>query len=210
PDGRTAVAVHWDGECLGDLVLRVPGLHNVRNALAAVSAGLALGATLEAMRPGLEAFTGVERRFQRLGSSAGVDVVDDYAHHPTEVTATLDAARTAFPGRPIVAAFQPHLFSRTRDFAVAFADALAAADACYLADIYPSREQPIPGVTSQLIADAMARRGRAPVWQGARSALAGVLADAVRAGDVVLTMGAGDITRTGPELLARLTTRPGA
>jgi UDP-N-acetylmuramate--alanine ligase len=123
--GRTAVAVTFDDECLGDVVLRVPGVHNVRNALAAISSGLALGVTLEAMRPGLEAFGGVERRFQRLGNARGIEVIDDYAHHPTEVEATLAAARSAYPGRRIVAAFQPHLFTRTRDFAGAFAIALS-------------------------------------------------------------------------------------
>jgi UDP-N-acetylmuramate--alanine ligase len=204
-DGRFAVGVYFDGECLGDLVLRVPGLHNVRNALAAVTAGLALGATLDAMRPGLEAFTGVERRFQRLGAARGVEVIDDYAHHPTEVGATLAAARAVFPGRRVVAAFQPHLFSRTRDFAAAFGEALASADAAFLTEVYPAREQPIAGVSTQLIVDAMARHGVRPVWRGARDDLAAALAAHVREGDVVLTLGAGDITRTGPELLARLT-----
>jgi UDP-N-acetylmuramate--alanine ligase len=204
-DGRTAVSVHFDGECLGDVVLRVPGLHNVRNALAAIGAGLALGTTLDAMRPGLEAFTGVDRRFQRLGEAGGVLVIDDYAHHPTEVEATLAAARAAFPGRRIVAAFQPHLFSRTRDFARAFGAALQRADVVLLADIYPAREQPMPGVTSGLIADAMAREGVAPRWRGPQREVAAALAAAVHPGDVVLTMGAGDITRSGPELLHRLT-----
>lgn len=204
-DGRTAVSVYFDGDCLGDVVLQVPGLHNVRNALAAVGAGLALGASLEAMRPGLEAFTGVDRRFQRLGEVGGVQVVDDYAHHPTEVEATLAAARTAFPGRRLVAAFQPHLFSRTRDFAREFGAALRQADVVFLADIYPAREQPMPGVTSDLIADAMARGGAAPVWRGPQREVAAALAGTVRPGDVVLTMGAGDITHSGPELLQRLT-----
>ena len=208
-DGRTAVAVTFDEECLGDLVLQVPGLHNVRNALAAVSSGLALGVTLEQMRPGLEAFGGVERRFQRLGSGRGVAVVDDYAHHPTELSATLEAARNAFPERRIVAAFQPHLFSRTRDFAGDFASALGLADAVFLTAIYPSRERPIAGVTSALIADFMSRAGRAPIWTGERPELADALASFVREGDVVLTLGAGDITKTGPELLQRLTAREG-
>ena len=131
-------------------------------------------------------------------------VVDDYAHHPTEIRATLSAAREAYPGRRIVAAFQPHLFSRTRDFAADFADALGMADACFLADIYPAREQPMPGVTSALIADPMARAGKAPAWQGPRAAMAAALAAAVRSGDVVITIGAGDITKTGPELLTAL------
>jgi UDP-N-acetylmuramate--alanine ligase len=202
----SALGVFYDGELLGRLALRVPGLHNVRNALAAVAAGIAIGATLDAMRPGLEGFTGVERRFQRLGEAAGVTVIDDYAHHPTEIRATVDAARAAFPRRRVVAAFQPHLYSRTRDLAVDFGSALATADVVFLTDIYPAREQPIPGVTAGLIADAVARSGRSVTWQGGRAALAAALADTVRAGDVVLTLGAGDITRTGPELLRALGT----
>ncbi|MFL5578979.1 MAG: UDP-N-acetylmuramate--L-alanine ligase [Gemmatimonadaceae bacterium] len=202
--GGARFDVVYDGERLGALQLRVPGDHNVRNALAAVGAGIALGQKLDALRPGLEAFGGVERRFERLGEARGVTVVDDYAHHPTEIRATLAAAREAFPGRRLVAAFQPHLFSRTRDFAGDFGSALAGADVVYLTEIYPSREQPIPGVTAELVADAAARAGRAPAWRGARDRLADALASAARDGDVVLTLGAGDITRTGPELLARL------
>jgi UDP-N-acetylmuramate--alanine ligase len=203
-DGRLRFVVAFDGEALGELTLRVPGVHNVRNALAATAAGLALGATLERMRPGLEGFEGVERRFQRLGSVNGIEIVDDYAHHPTEILATLDAARAAFPGRRIVAAFQPHLFTRTRDFSVQFGAALARADAVFLTEIYPAREQPIAGVTSSLIEEALRAGGRAPAWRGERSELAAAIAGAAREGDVVLTLGAGDITRTGPELLRRL------
>jgi UDP-N-acetylmuramate--alanine ligase len=179
----------------------------VLNALAAIASGLTLGVTVEAMRPGLAAFRGVERRFQRLGVAAGVEVVDDYAHHPTEIKATLAAARTAFPGRRIVAAFQPHLYSRTRDFAREFGEALAAADAVFVADIYPAREQPIPGVTASLIVDSTRGAGGIVAWQGGRDALSNELARAVRDGDVVLTIGAGDITKTGPELLNALTHR---
>jgi UDP-N-acetylmuramate--alanine ligase len=196
--------VVFDGETLGTLELAVPGLHNVLNALAAVASGLSLGVTVEAMRPGLASFRGVERRFQRLGSAKGIDVVDDYAHHPTEIRATLAAARTAFPGRRIVAAFQPHLYSRTRDFARQFGEALAGADSVYIADIYPAREQPIPGVTSDLIVMSTREAGGSVAWHGARGALSGALASAARAGDVVITIGAGDITKTGPELLHAL------
>jgi UDP-N-acetylmuramate--alanine ligase len=174
------------------------------NALAAIASGLTLGVTLEEMRPGLAAFRGVERRFQRLGRANGVDVVDDYAHHPTEIRATLAAARTAFPGRRIVAAFQPHLYTRTRDFAREFGEALAAADAVYIADIYPAREQPIPGVTADIIVASTREAGGSVAWQGARGLLSNELARAVRGGDVVLTIGAGDITKTGPELLRAL------
>jgi UDP-N-acetylmuramate--alanine ligase len=196
--------VVYDGAVLGPATLRVPGAHNVRNALAALAAGIACGLPLDALAPGLAAFTGVERRFQRIGEVAGVTVIDDYAHHPTEIRATLEAARSAFPGRRVLVAFQPHLFSRTRDFADAFGEALAAADGIWLTEIYPAREQPIAGVSSDLIAAAAARAGRRPSWQGPRSALAAALAGAVAAGDVVLTVGAGDITTTAPELLAVL------
>jgi UDP-N-acetylmuramate--alanine ligase len=204
-EGGTRVKVRFDGEHLGTMQLRVPGVHNVRNALAAVGAGLALGTDLDAMRAGLEAFGGVERRFQRLGIARGVLVVDDYAHHPTEIEATLAAARAAYPSRRLVIAFQPHLYSRTRDFADRFGRALAAADAVFLTEIYPAREQPLPGVTSTLIADALggAKVG-ALAWRGERGDLAAALADFVQPNDVVLTVGAGDITRTGPELLGRL------
>jgi UDP-N-acetylmuramate--alanine ligase len=193
-----------DDEARAEVALRVPGRHNVRNALAAIGAGLALGADLDALARGVGAYGGVERRFQRIGEAHDVVVIDDYAHHPTEVAATLQAARAAFPGRRVVAAFQPHLFSRTRDFAAEFGAALAAADVLLLTEIYPAREQPIAGVTAALVRDAAEAAGRAPAWLGTRDALADALRATVRAGDVVLTLGAGDITRTGPELLQRL------
>lgn len=196
--------VVYDGETLGDVRLAVPGLHNIRNALAAIGVGIALDLKLPQLAPGLAGFTGVERRFQRVGEAGGVTVVDDYAHHPTEIAATLDAARSAFPGRRIVVAFQPHLYTRTRDFAADFGRALAGADAVFLTELYPAREQAIEGVSAGLVADALERAGGRLVWRGERSDAAAALASAVRDGDVVLTVGAGDITRTGPELLDRL------
>jgi UDP-N-acetylmuramate--alanine ligase len=202
--GGTSFDVLYDDDKLGRLRLAVPGRHNVLNALAAVASGLALGADFAAMAQGLATFAGAERRFQRLGEARGVTVVDDYAHHPTEIAATLAAARAAFDGRRLVAAFQPHLYSRTRDFAKEFGQSLAAADAVYLTEIYPAREQPIEGVTATLVADAIAAAGGSLTWRGDRGALADALADGVRPGDVVLTIGAGDVTKTGPELLQRL------
>ena len=208
PTGHsTTFKVTYDGDPLGEVSLRVPGDHNVLNALAAIASGFALGVTLDAMRDGLLQFGGVERRFQRLFDVAGVTIVDDYAHHPTEIEATLQAARASYPGRRIVAAFQPHLFSRTRDFAEAFGQALAKADSVFLAEIYAAREKPISGVTSDLLAASTARGGRTVAWQGSRAELASALADFVREGDVVITIGAGDITRTGPELRQRLEAR---
>jgi len=200
--GGSRFTVRFDGVALGEVQLAVPGMHNVRNALAAIGAGLALGATVADMAPGLAAFRGVERRFQRLGSERGVEVVDDYAHHPTEVQATIAAARHAFPGRRLVLVFQPHLYSRTRDLQAEFAAALSDTDVLLLCDIYGAREKPEPEVTSALIGDRITNGVLR--WSGPRTDAAAVAPGMVQEGDVVLTMGAGDITRTGPELLERL------
>ncbi|MBA3673226.1 MAG: hypothetical protein H0W68_14540 [Gemmatimonadaceae bacterium] len=200
----TRFEVIYDGTSAGEAVIAVPGEHNVRNALAAVAVGLALGFTVPQMAPGLARFGGVERRFQLLGEHHDIMVVDDYAHHPTEVRATIQAARAAAPERRLVVAFQPHLFSRTRDFAGEFASALSAADEVLLCDVYPSREQPMPGVTSALVADGLRASGRAPCWEGPQARLAEALLGVTRAGDLVITMGAGDVTRSGHEFVARL------
>jgi UDP-N-acetylmuramate--alanine ligase len=202
----SAFAVMFDGRLVGEATVAAPGRHNVLNALAALCCGIAYGAEMAGMLEGLARFRGVERRFQRIGERGGIMVVDDYAHHPTEIRATLQAARMAFPGRRIVAAFQPHLYSRTRDFAAEFGEALAIADAVYLTEIYPARERPIPGITSAIVENATRAAGGAVAWRGARPDLAAALASDLTPGDVVLTIGAGDITRTAPELLARLET----
>jgi UDP-N-acetylmuramate--alanine ligase len=203
----TRFDVVYDGKPSGEVMLAVPGEHNVRNALAALAVGLGLGLTVEQMAPGIALFRGVERRFQLLGERHGTMVVDDYAHHPTEVRATVQAARAAAPDRRLVVAFQPHLYSRTRDFARDFAEALVQADVVYLVDIYGAREAPMPGVTSDVIAREMHALGREPFWEGPRTELAAALAGEVRADDLVVTMGAGDVTRVGPELLATLARR---
>jgi len=207
--GGTAFEIDYDGKPAGSLTLPVPGVHNVRNALAALGAGIALGIPVGRMVPGLEAYSGVERRFQRVADIGGVTIVDDYAHHPAKIAATLEAARAAFPGRRLVVAFQPHLYTRTRDFADAFGRVLAAADVVYLTEIYPARERPLAGVDAGLIEQAVRRAGQAVSWRGERAALAGALASAVRPGDVVLTLGAGDITRTAGELRDILAARAG-
>jgi len=205
--GGSSFAVAYDGKRLGKLTLKVPGIHNVKNALAAIASGIALGSTLDAMRGGLESFAGVERRFELIAKVGGVTIIDDYAHHPTEIEATLEAARAAFPEKRIIAAFQPHLYSRTRDFHREFAEALSKADVVYLADLYPAREKPIPGVSARLIASSMLERDCAPAWEGPRSELAAALAREVGEGDVVLTLGAGDITNTGLELAQLLSAK---
>lgn len=184
-----------------ELQLAVPGMHNVRNAAAAVAALHALGADVHAGARALAEFRGVGRRFERLGEASGVTVVDDYAHHPTEVAATLSAARQVFPGRRIVAVFQPHLYSRTALHGAALGQALAAADVVVVAPIYGAREQPMAGVTHHLVVRGATRAGAATVAVRDRAGLTTHVARTVRDGDVVFTLGAGDVTKVGPELL---------
>jgi UDP-N-acetylmuramate--alanine ligase len=202
----TRFSVEWRRESLGEFRLALRGRHNVRNALAALGVLIALEADPRAASSAWAGFAGVDRRFQRLGEAAGIAVVDDYAHHPTEVLATLEAARQVFPDRRIVAAFQPHLFSRTRAFADDFGRALVAADLVLITGIYPAREKPIPGVTGELVADAARREvggqrvryaeGLDELWSVARREL--------RAGDVFLTMGAGNIGEVAHRLFDEL------
>jgi UDP-N-acetylmuramate--alanine ligase len=183
------------------LRLRVPGIHNLRNAVAALGAVEALGGALEPAAVALGEFTGVGRRFERLGEHGGVAVVDDYAHHPSELEATLSAARQAYPGRRLVAVFQPHLYSRTQAHGDAMGRALAAADLVIVTEVYAAREQPIVGVTGRTVADAAATAGADTRFEPTRAAVGRCVFDALRPGDVVLTLGAGDITRVGPELV---------
>ena len=195
----------WHGKPLGRVQIGVPGLHNVANSLAAVGVGLTLGVSFEQIAAGLAAFTGTGRRFERLGATAaGVLVIDDYAHHPTEIKATIAAARRAYAGRRIVAVFQPHLPSRTRDFKTEFAESFADADHVVLTDIFLAREQPLDGVTGAGLAALTAdRRGADHVTYVAdKSALPARLSEIVQSGDLVLTLGAGDIRSAGEGLLS--------
>ncbi|HMJ59161.1 MAG TPA: UDP-N-acetylmuramate--L-alanine ligase, partial [Gemmatimonadales bacterium] len=205
PSGSRAT-VELPGGSSVELRLAVPGLHNVRNAAMALAVLHALEADVKAGAKALAAFSGVGRRFERLGEAGGVTVVDDYAHHPTEVAATLAAARQAFPGRRVVAVFQPHLYSRTALHGAALGEALAAADVVVVAPIYAAREQPAAGggVTHDLVARSAIRAGASTVAVRERADLTGHVARAVRTGDVVFTLGAGDVTRVGPELLGIL------
>ena len=194
----------WRGETLGRITLGVPGLHNVVNSLAAVAVGLTLGVPFDRIAEGLRAFTGTGRRFERLGETpSGVLVIDDYAHHPTEIRATLAAARSAYPGRRLLAVFQPHLPSRTRDFKTEFAESFGDADHVVLTDIFLAREQPLDGVTGAGLAALTAdRRGADHVsYVADKAALPARLAEMVRPGDVVLTLGAGDIRAAAEGLL---------
>ncbi len=192
------------------VTLPVPGLHNLRNAAAALAVACELGADVAPCIAALGRFGGVGRRFERVGESGGVTVMDDYAHHPTEVAATLAAARQAFPRRRVVAVFQPHLFSRTALHGEALGRALAAADLVVVAPIYAAREQPMRGVTADLVARGAIRAGAPTTAVRERAALTGEVAAVVRPGDVVFTLGAGDVTRVGPELLEAIGRRAAA
>jgi UDP-N-acetylmuramate--alanine ligase len=179
---------------LGEVELRVPGLHNVRNSVAAIAAAMSVGASSEAALRGIAAYQGVARRFERVGTANDVLFIDDYAHHPTEIEATLSAARAALAGRRIVAVFQPHLYSRTRDLAAEFGRALAQADEVWVADVYAAREQPLAGITGETVATA-AREAGAPsvTYVADMPELEAALGAAVRPGDACIAMGAGDI-----------------
>lgn len=203
--GGTRVRVREDGTDAGELMVPQPGLHNLLNALGAAGAARALDVEWPDIRRGLAGFGGVRRRFQTIGKARGIRVVDDYAHHPTEVAAAVAAARQSFPVARLVAVFQPHLYSRTRDFAPALGEALARADVVWLTDIYPAREAPIEGIHARLVAEAARRAGAADVrHHGELDTLAREVAPTLRAGDVCLTMGAGSIEVAGPRILVEL------
>ncbi|MCA1581236.1 MAG: UDP-N-acetylmuramate--L-alanine ligase [Acidobacteria bacterium] len=196
----------WEGQtwCLGSVHLRLPGRHNVANALAAIAVGRELSIPFPTIARALSEFTGVIRRFETKGERGGVLVVDDYAHHPTEIAATLASARQVYPDRRLVALFQPHLYSRTRDFAGEFGRVLTAADLAIVTDVYPSREQPIAGVTGELVTEAARSCGHpGVVYVPEKKALAAALDRLLKPGDLLLTMGAGDIVKFGEEYLRR-------
>lgn len=201
---RNAAALTLPDGTTVRLELRVPGLHNLRNAAMAVGAALAIGADVDAAVDGLSGFAGVGRRFELLGTVRGVTILDDYAHHPSEVAATLGALRQRYPEARLVAVFQPHLFSRTRDLGQAMGIALAMADHAVVTEIYPARERPIPGVTGRLVAEAARMAGAAVEWVPVRGDVTDRVAAVVTDGDVVVTLGAGDITEVGRELMRQL------
>jgi UDP-N-acetylmuramate--alanine ligase len=204
PQGlKSEVTVVLEGQELA-FAVSVPGRHYAHNAVAALAAGVALGVPAAELAPAIAAYTGVKRRLQLKGEAAGVQVIDSYAHHPTEMTADLEAMRAAAGDARILVVFQPHLFSRTQELGKEMGRSLTLADASVVLDIYPAREDPIPGVTSELIIEAARAAGAdvTPVHDTADvpSAVAGM----AKPGDLVLTMGAGDVTDLGPQILDRL------
>jgi len=190
-----------NGEPVGIMELHIPGLHNVKNALASVAVGLKLGIPFETIAAALREFTGVYRRFEVKGERRGVLVIDDYAHHPTEVKATLQATRNGWNNR-IVCVFQPHTFTRTRDFYVEFGKSFGNADILLVTDVYAAREKPIDGITGELVANAAHQFGhRNVLYLPDKAEIPAVLDSIVREGDIVLTLGAGDIWKYGDEFL---------
>ena len=190
----TEFTVYREGRRLGDVTLPLPGSFNALNALAAITVGVELGFDFGALAEACADFSGVARRFEVRGDRDGVTVVDDYAHHPTELKALLEATRQAMPGRRVVAVFQPHLFSRTRDFASEFASALLGAEVAVILPIYPAREEPIDGVSSRLVVEEAVRLGHPRVLAGPPIGEAmEQLDELLEPGDVLLTIGAGNV-----------------
>ncbi|HTR98101.1 MAG TPA: UDP-N-acetylmuramate--L-alanine ligase [Bacteroidota bacterium] len=202
-ENRTTFTVVRDGADLGEIALQIPGVHNVQNALAAVSVGLELGVSFAQVKAGIGKFTGVFRRWEVKAELEGITVVDDYAHHPTEIRATLAGAKAGWRRR-VVCVFQPHLYSRTRDFYDEFGRAFFNADVLVVTDVYPAREEPIQGVTGELIASAAKEYGHKQVhYVPDKKDVPGYLMTLARPGDIVITMGAGDIWKFGEEFIAR-------
>jgi UDP-N-acetylmuramate--alanine ligase len=204
PTGSSYTAT-LQGRPLGTVTVAVPGAHNVTNSLAAVAVGLDLDLPFEAIQQGLASFTGVDRRFQVRGEAGGVLVIDDYGHHPTEIRATLETLRLRAGTRRTLVLFQPHRYSRTQALWDDFCRAFDEADVLRLVDIYPASEDSIPGVSAEALAHAIAERGHRNVaWLGDLHAACERLAQEVVPGDVVLTLGAGNVWTAGEELLRRL------
>ncbi|MEU5776639.1 UDP-N-acetylmuramate--L-alanine ligase [Streptomyces venezuelae] len=197
------VTVLLDGKLL-TFTVSVPGRHYANNAVAALAAGIALGIPSRNLAGALKSYTGVKRRLQLKGEAAGVQVIDSYAHHPTEMTADLEAMRSAADGSRILVLFQPHLFSRTQELGTEMGQALALADSSVVLDIYPAREDPIPGITSALIVDAARAAGAEVEAVHDKAEAVRTIAGMAKPGDLVLTMGAGDVTDLGPQILAEL------
>jgi UDP-N-acetylmuramate--alanine ligase len=195
-----------------EISLSVPGRHNALNATAAIAAATVLGLPFAEVREGLGAFTGTQRRFEAKGEAAGVTVFDSYAHHPTELAADLRAARDVVASHPggagrVIAVFQPHLYSRTRYFAADFGAALGLADEAIVLDVYGAREDPEPGVSGALVAREVPLPEERVAYEPDRDAVPALVAGRARPGDLVLTMGAGDVTELGPRIVAELAAR---
>ncbi|HTX98487.1 MAG TPA: UDP-N-acetylmuramate--L-alanine ligase [Bacteroidota bacterium] len=203
-ENTTTFTVLLRGNDLGQITLHVPGRHNVMNALAAIAVGLEMQIPFPTIKTGVEKFTGVFRRWEVKAEIRGITVIDDYAHHPTEIKATLQGAKGGWRRR-VVCVFQPHLYSRTRDFYEEFGRAFFDADVLVVTDVYPAREEPIQGITGELIVNAARDFGHKQVhYVPEKTKIPAFLASIVKKGDMVITMGAGDIWKFGEEFIAGL------
>jgi UDP-N-acetylmuramate--alanine ligase len=200
----TTFTVVYEGKDLGAIVLQIPGKHNVQNALAAIAVGLQLNVPFATIKSGIERFTGVFRRWEVKAEVNGIVVIDDYAHHPTEIKATLAGAKSGWRRR-VVCVFQPHLYSRTRDFYDEFGRAFFNADVLVLTDVYPAREEPIQGVSGELIVNAAREFGHKQVhYVPDKNNVPAFLMKIKQPGDMIITMGAGDIWKYGEEFVKKL------
>jgi len=199
---ESTFTVIFEDEVLGEITIKSPGEHNIKNALGAVAVGLELGMSFKNISSGLERFQGVFRRFQPKLDTEKLIVIDDYAHHPTEVKASIEGARNGWKNRRLVAVFQPHLYSRTQQMYKEFGLSFFDAEVLVVTDVYPSREKPIEGVTGKLIADTAKEYGHRDVhYLEDKTELPGKLRDIVKDGDIVITMGAGDIYKYGEQFV---------
>jgi len=192
---------------LGEFTLNVPGAHNVLNATAAIAVGVGLDVDVDAIRTALDQFRGVDRRFQLRGRAAGVSVIDDYGHHPTEIKATLAAAKQC-GFRKIHVIFQPHRYTRTRDLMEDFTTAFAGADSLFLLEIYAASEKPIEGITAQALGNRISEKSGKPVqYVASFTDAVKPVSDVAQEGDMILTLGAGSVSQLGPMILEKLKER---
>ena len=202
---QTSFIAHRKGEALGEFTLGVPGKHNCLNALAAVGTALELGIDFEVIRKGLAEFKGVQRRCHVRGEKKGITIMDDYGHHPTEIRMTLSAIKNGFPKRRVVAVFQPHRYTRTRDLFDDFVNSFYDAGRLYITEIYPASEQPIEGVSGKKLFEEIKNHGfRDAFYVGNKEDIPDVLLKVVKKGDLVIFLGAGDVWRQGLKVLERL------
>ena len=199
--GKSSYTLVWHDEILGEITIKSPGLHNIKNSLAAIAIGIELEMKFDSIKHGIESFDGVGRRFEVKGIEKDIMVVDDYAHHPTEIMASLQGAKSGWDRR-IVAVFQPHLYSRTRDFYQEFGKSFFNSDILVVTDVYPAREEPISGVSGELISKAATEFGHRRVeYVADKKKIVDFLKKEMHEGDLLITMGAGDIHKYGQEFL---------
>src|SRR6202035_5147974 len=211
-DGRplSRFRANYREQDLGEFTLHVPGVHNVLNATAAIAVGVGLDVAVDSIRTALDQFRGVDRRFQLRGRAAGVSVIDDYGHHPTEIRATLAAAKQC-GFRKVHVVFQPHRYTRTRDLMEEFTTAFADADSLFVLDLYAASEKPIEGISGEALAGTIREKGkRSAEYAGSFGDAVSSVAEAAQDGDMILTLGAGSVSQLGPMIVEKLKERTAA